>query len=362
MQIIIDNIIQTWWNIDSPPIVSLVVGAVMLSLLICFLFGLYFCVSHIATNFWQTDKTSDIYQVNWDWASLKKELGNNFDCPPAIFSTILKQKSDCMGALLGLLSAWIACLFLPWSASHCNLPSQVALSGFGNQADLLCFFGFISIACLPELALVLRNDKQLYLQELLWQKLSWLGVFFIACLGPVVLANSLSVSEVVKNQAEGMFGFSWLGLYFIPCFLGTATAIICFYNWQHNLNSAYAQMAATNDYSPPNRFLIKLTGNFNFFALICLFILLFGGGWNVPNLVYPAYINLGFLIASDVDLVCGLLVFILKLTILSALWPCLYHYLKKRPMVSLSIGLTLAIFNFIFCLILAIFNAVYVGG
>ncbi len=362
MQIIIDNIIQTWWNIDSPPIVSLIVGAVMLSLLICFLFGVYSCVNYIASNFWQANIASDVYEANWIWAVLKRKLGNNFDRLPAIFSAVLEQQSDCIAAFLGVLSAWAACLFLPWSASHCNLPSQVALSGFYNQADLLCFFGFISIACLPELALFLQNKKQLYLQDLLWQKLSWLGVFFIACLGPVVLANSLSVSEIVKNQAEGMFGFSWLGLYFIPCFLGTATAIICFYNWQHNLNSAYAQMTATNAYSPPSRFLIKLTGNFTFFALTCLFILLFVGGWNVPNLIYPAYINLGFLIASDVDLVCGLLVFILKLIILTALWPYLYNYLKKRPQLSFSTSLTLAILNLFFCLILAIFNATYVGG
>ena len=355
MQIIIDNIMQNWWNIDCSPIISLLIGALILSLFIWLLFGLFLYVNWIAADLWPINRTTDNHhEIKWTWASFKDKLSNKLHYQSSIFSAKFWQKTDCLVAFCGLLSSWTACLFLPWSISHCNLPSQVTMSGFCNQADLLCFFGFILLSYLSELAL--QINRQVHWQNLLWSKLSWLYIFLIICLGPVVLTGNLSISEIIKAQTEGIFGISWLGLYAIPCFLGIAAALICFYNWQRNFNDISVQKDIKNFCSPQSIFLLRLIDSFNFFSLACLLILLFGGGWNIPNLVYPAYINLGFLIASNVDLLCAILVFILKLLILSALWPCLYHYLENKSAVSFNICLTLAISNFLLCLTIAGFS------
>lgn len=368
MQIIIDNIMQTWWKFNCPPIISFLMGTVILSLIILVLFGLYTYINRSASDFWLSNQTTTPHEIRWKWGSLKDKLFNNPFCPDN-FSVKFGQNYHWTIAFGGLLSAWTACLFLPWSASHCNLPSQVTLSGFSNQADILCFFGFVFVSYWPSFALIFKKDKYWHLQDILFKKLSWLCVFGGICLGPITLTGSLSISEIVKKQSEGMFGFSWLGLYCIPSFLGTAAAIIFFYNWQRicdnqNNSNATAQTDAAILCSPLSRFFINLTDRFNFFSLICLFLLLFGGGWNLPTIIYPAYINLGFLIVPDIDLICGFLVFTLKFTVLSILWPYLYRYLsqKKTDLFSIPVSLTLVTFNLLICFIGAGFSAVYLGG
>ncbi|MGM9992892.1 MAG: hypothetical protein ACI376_08665 [Candidatus Bruticola sp.] len=266
-------------------------------------------------------------------------------------------------SVLILCLSFTSCLLLPWSASHCNLPSKVTLCGFENSFSFILFFGLLLASnSLTVISKLLYAHNSEFANQFI-KRSAWMSAFMIACLGPVILTGQLSISAIAEKQEEGLFGLPWLGIYAFPGFLGLTAALVCLCRWEDaitptcNLQSKYKN----NSFS---QFIDSVTERFNFLALSSLIIILFGGSWNLPMLTYPAYLNLGFLIAPYTDLICGLGVFILKLCFFSIVWPSLSAYIKWQRKIRPSVTLCILLIslNSAICAILAGMYQLYLGG
>ena len=363
MQIIADNILQSWFGYNSSCFLSSLVGALLLGLFVLLLFCLHLYIDSLATDFWQKLILGNNSQASTELGNFKNLLANRFVLPPWPSDYFIKDLYLPF-AISGFLLACAACLLLPWSASHCNLPSKIAFSGFSNQADILFFLGLVFASCLPQIANFLLTNEKLLLKEILNYKLTKLFSFVLATLGPIILTGQLSIGKIVQAQEEGLFGYSWLGLYFMPSFLGAIIYLNCLASWWPSSSKRISKMQhKPSDLSPFSRLLFQLAEKVNFFSLSSFFILIFGGGWNVPAITYPAYVNLGFLIAPYTDLFYGLLTFALKLALFSALWPGLYLYIapKSWSKISMPFSIILATGNIVICALLASFYQAYLG-
>ncbi|MGM9998548.1 MAG: hypothetical protein ACI38Q_04025 [Candidatus Bruticola sp.] len=301
--------------------------------------------------------------------SLHKWLSKSIYCLPKqlkIPATIGSWPQEGANLYLYVLALWLSfmsCLLLPWSASHCNLPSKITLCGLDSSISFILFFGLLLASNGVQTINSLIYGDNSEISTRLVERTAWLSLFMMACLGPVVLTGQISISAAAEMEEEGLFGLPWLSIYAIPCFCGLAAALISLHRWE-DISRQIANFQSSVHNCRLGYFMETVTEKFNFLALSSLIILFFGGSWNLPTLTYPAYINLGFLVAPYTDLICGLIVFALKLSLFSILWPSIHTCLQKQRRIrpSVLLCLLLILLNLAICAALAGMYQIYLGG
>jgi len=205
------------------------------------------------------------------------------------------------------------------------------------------------------------------------QMLSYEIPMLFALMGPMVLAGSLSLGDLVKVQHQGLFGIPLLGWFILPSFLGAVVYLICGVAETNrppfDMPEAEQELVAgfVTEYSGMRFAMFFLAEFSNMFVVCTIFTAVFLGGWMLPWFDPPTTLNLGFFTLPYFDLLAGLIVFFIKvyLMVFVMMW-IRWTFPRLRPDHLMQFGwkflLPVSFLNLLICTVLAAIQQLYFGG
>lgn len=293
---------------------------------------------------------------------------------------IISDYVDRFGFILAPILVFMAALAvyvpMPWSATQYGQGQLTTLA----VADLNV--GLLYIVAIPSLTVLsiitagwASNNKYSLLGGLRSgvQMLSYEIPMLFALLGPVVLAGSLSLGDIVKTQTEPLFGIPLTGWFIIPSCLGALIYLICAIaetnrppfdmpECEQELVSGF-----NTEYTAMRFAMFYLAEFSNTFIVCTIFTAVFLGGWSLPGFTPPSEISLMGLTIPYFDMFFGIGVFAAKayLMVLLLMW-IRWTYIRLRPDMLMNLGwkilLPLAFGNLFICTIIAGIQQHFFGG
>lgn len=288
---------------------------------------------------------------------------------------IIAERADRFGFILAPILVFMAALAvyvpLPWSAT-----TQVEGINYTTLAVADLNIGLLYVVAIPSLTVLSiicagwsSNNKYSLLGGLRsgMQMLSYEIPMLFALMGPVVLAGSLSLGDLVVAQKDLLFGIPLTGWFVIPSFLGAIIYLICAIAETNRPpfdmpESEQELVSGFNTEYTAMRFAMFYLAEFsNTFVAATIFTVVFLGGWGLPFYTPPAQIDLGLFVLPYFDMFFGIGVFAVKAYAVVALLMWIrWTYPRLRPDQLMNLGwkilLPLAFVNLIICTIISAFN------
>jgi NADH-quinone oxidoreductase subunit H len=205
------------------------------------------------------------------------------------------------------------------------------------------------------------------------QLLSYELPMLFALMGPMVLAGSLSLGDLVQVQQAGLFGVPLLGWFLVPSFLGAVVYLICAVAETNrppfDMPEAEQELVSgfNIEYTAMRFAMFYLAEFSNTFVVCMIFTAVFLGGWTLPGFTPPSSLNLGFFSLPYFDLLAGMAIFFAKAyaMVLLLMW-IRWTFPRLRPDHLMTFGwkflLPLSFVNLLVCIVLAAIQQIYFGG
>ncbi len=293
---------------------------------------------------------------------------------------IVPTKVDKLGFTLAPILVMVAAIAvyvpIPWSATLYGQTERVTLAIADLNVGLLYI---IAVPSLTAFSIILAgwssNNKYSLLGGFrsVVQMLSYEIPMMFALLGPVVLAGSLSLGDIVKAQTQGFLGIPFLGWFIVPSFIGACVYFICAIAESNrppfDMPESEQELGTgfSSEYSGMRFAMFYLAEFSNAFIVSSIFTAIFLGGWSIPGFTPPAQLDLGFFVLPYFDLLFGILVFCVKayFVVLILMW-IRWTFIRIRPDHLMNFGwkflLPLSFANLIICTVIAAVQQIYFGG
>ncbi len=308
-------------------------------------------------------------------------LATACDATKLIFKEdIIPNKVDKLGFILAPIVVMLAAIAvyvpIPWSATAYHQPERVTFAFADLNVGLLYIVAVPSLTVFSILTAGWSSNNKYSLLggfRSVVQMLSYEIPMMFALMGPIILAGSLSLGDIVKAQTQGLFGIPFLGWFIIPSALGAVIYFICSIAESNrppfDMPESEQELGTgfNTEYSGMRFAMFYLAEFSNAFVVSSIFTAVFLGGWSIPGFMPPAELNLGSLIIPYFDLIIGIAVFSVKAyAVLLVLMWIRWTFVRVRPDHLMNFGwkylLPLSIVNIIICTVIAAVQQIYFGG
>jgi len=293
---------------------------------------------------------------------------------------IIPARADRFGFMLAPLLVFMAALAvyvpLPISATRHGQPGHTVLAVADLDIGLLYLVAVTSLTILSILTAGWSSNNKYSLlggMRAGVQMLSYEIPMVFALMGPMVLAGSLSLADLVQVQQQGLFGLPLLGWFLVPSFLGALVYLVCAVAETNrppfDLPESEQELVAgfSTEYTAMRFAMFYLAEFSNAFVVCMIFTAVFLGGWTLPWVKPPATLSLGFFTLPYFDLLFGMAVFFAKAyaMMLLLMW-IRWTFPRLRPdhlmTFSWKFLLPVAFLNLVICAVLAALHQIYFGG
>lgn len=293
---------------------------------------------------------------------------------------IIPSKVDKLGFILAPIVVMLAAIAvyvpIPWSATAYHQTERVTFAFADLNVGLLYIVAVPSLTVFSILTAGWSSNNKYSLLggfRSVVQMLSYEIPMMFALMGPIILAGSLSLGDIVKAQTQGLFGIPFLGWFIVPSFIGAVVYFICSIAESNrppfDMPESEQELGTgfNTEYSGMRFAMFYLAEFSNAFVVSSIFTAVFLGGWSIPGFIPPAELHLGSLVIPYFDLLVGIVVFSVKAyaVLLILMW-IRWTFVRVRPDHLMNFGwkflLPLSIANVIICTVIAAVQQIYFGG